>query len=70
MAIDSACFTVTKCRGGYHIVASGEYDEDNDEPGESDSFVIPGDDLDPTELGKQIIASLVALRVGKKGKRR
>jgi hypothetical protein len=63
-------FTITKCRGGYHVNVQAPYDEDTGEDGEAEDFVLAGETLDPTELGKQLVASMVSLRMETPKKKR
>ena len=58
-------FHLTKARGGYVMNAVQEYDHEKGLPGKQETVVLPGDNLEPEELGRQIVATLVSMRVTK-----
>jgi hypothetical protein len=68
-----ATFTITKARGGFMVTMQKEYDPDDgdfdDNPEPQDAFIIPGDELNAEELGRQIVTSIVGQRVAPKKRR-
>lgn len=71
--VEGAVITLQKCRNGWHVHVQGttkdgeSYDDNGEMPDES--FVIPGD-LDAENLGKEIVATIVSMRITEAPKRK
>jgi hypothetical protein len=68
-----ATFTIVKARGGFMVTMQKEYDPEEDgfevEGEPQDAFIIPGDELNAEELGRQIVTSIVGQRMAPKKRR-
>lgn len=64
-----ATFVVEKCRNGWYVQVHTDNPEYDPRRNRRDPFIIPGEDLDPAELGRQVVASIVGNRVAPKKRR-